>query len=509
MKKVMLPLLIVVIGLLAVFGTKIFKDSSEQEVRRKASDADTMKMTITTLYDNFEGYRLICGKEMKKGMYNLGFNYVCKLDDADYPNRNHLLKNHQAQFAVFTVNANILHGLKENFPGLIVTVLDESRGGDAIVSCNSDIQSLDDVKGRADLKVGLLKGSPNHTLTRYAVQDFGIPELLEPDNIVETNGSKDALNKCLNGEIDLALLWQPNVAQAVKKGKKVVYSSEDVKGAIVDVLLVDAKFANDHPKVVHDYLALYFRSLKKYMDNPDKHIAEILADSANRELTRDDAIEIIDSICWINLTDNAEQYFGITAPGKAGYGRLIESINQNADILRNDGEKIPDNLDTSLMINSKFINDLYFNGTKIDSSVIEAEDISSPFPYYEDVDWKYLEPIATLKIQNVKFMNATAKLTEKGRETLDDIVIVLKRYPSARIKIKGHTAPVGNADKNLQLSTDRAQAVFDYFKSQYKIHKNRMRVEGYGGTEPLKRKSSEGNRSYQTRCRRVEILLVK
>ncbi|MFH2001188.1 MAG: OmpA family protein, partial [Planctomycetota bacterium] len=80
------------------------------------------------------------------------------------------------------------------------------------------------------------------------------------------------------------------------------------------------------------------------------------------------------------------------------------------------------------------------------------------------------------------------------------------------IRIVGHTdsVPIVKPDTkkkypygNVQLSTDRALAVFDYLKTKG-VDENRMCITGYGPHKPLVENNSTENKR---RNRRVEIIL--
>ena len=66
----------------------------------------------------------------------------------------------------------------------------------------------------------------------------------------------------------------------------------------------------------------------------------------------------------------------------------------------------------------------------------------------------------------------------------------------------------GDAEANLQLSQDRADAIARYLALTHAIPEARIRAVGYGGEQPLPRLPEESDRAYAYRLPRVEIVLV-
>lgn len=74
-------------------------------------------------------------------------------------------------------------------------------------------------------------------------------------------------------------------------------------------------------------------------------------------------------------------------------------------------------------------------------------------------------------------------MTAGSLERLEAVTAYLKKYPSASVELFGHTDNLGDADKNQQLSEDRASVVAHYLFSKG-IAQERVRTKGYGGARP-------------------------
>lgn len=108
---------------------------------------------------------------------------------------------------------------------------------------------------------------------------------------------------------------------------------------------------------------------------------------------------------------------------------------------------------------------------------------------------------AALKNRIIEFESGSAILAASGVQILDEMAVVLKRVRGKKVKILGHTDSSGDADKNIILSQQRADAVKTYL-----IHKNipaeSLSTEGLGSNKPVAdNTTSEGRK----KNRRIEF----
>ncbi len=93
---------------------------------------------------------------------------------------------------------------------------------------------------------------------------------------------------------------------------------------------------------------------------------------------------------------------------------------------------------------------------------------------------------------NVTFAFGSAKLTDKGKEAIDDLWDVLGNYPDRSILIEGHTDDVPIDEdyrhvfkSNWELSTARANAVLHYLIDKHGAGVKRLSAVGYGEYHPV------------------------
>ena len=97
-------------------------------------------------------------------------------------------------------------------------------------------------------------------------------------------------------------------------------------------------------------------------------------------------------------------------------------------------------------------------------------------------------------------------LKASALEGLDQVVALLKTYPTNALRVSGHTDSRGSAAHNQNLSVRRAKAVAAYFVQQGKIDAARIKIVGYGKTRPVASNVTEEGRQQN---RRVEIDILK
>jgi len=163
---VLLFLLVCIPGL--YFGKKlipVLKSKQQQET----SDAKDLKGKIALAIDDWIGYFPISSSRMKKAMRSEGYLLDISNDGGDYPARVKKLRDGALDFAVVTVDSYILNAAPVDFPATIVTILDESKGGDAMVAYTNVVSSLDSFKtftAQTMPKIAYTPASPSQHLLK-------------------------------------------------------------------------------------------------------------------------------------------------------------------------------------------------------------------------------------------------------------------------------------------------------------------------------------------------------
>jgi len=504
-KKIITFLIVLILGSGALVGLYYAIPLLINKKQKNTSDASKIKGVITVGIDSWIGYYPLCSKKMRSQMRASGYRLDCIDDQANYPERMKKLKEDKLNFAVATVDSYLINGKKENFPGTIIAVIDESKGGDAIVAIKTKIASLDDLKQKKNYKIAFTPQSPSEHLLRAIIDHFDVPK--NAGTRIETKGSEEALKKLLKGKVDVAILWEPDVTRALNNKNIIkILGTEDTHKLIVDILLVNRDYSSDHPEIVELLLANYFKTLKYYKNKLDKLKKEINEETKLDEKKID---SMLAGVSWVNLHDNALNWFGVDSNYGTKEEGLFYTIESTIEILTNtDGfsqNSIP-NDDPYMLLNSNFVADLFNTGLpgQFKSGTQEQKRFA---PLAED-RWEELREVGTLKIRPITFQSGSDELNEFGEEQLRLAENSLKHYPNFRVYIKGHTGLSGNQQGNIDLSERRANMVKEHLINALNVEPNRIRAKGFGSDLPLPRRPNESRRAYNYRLSRVELKLV-
>ena len=515
-KKITGALLLLVLGAGVLVGIKLLLPGFIEEQQVNTSDAVKIKGKVRLALDNWIGYFPLRSNEMKTLMRRDGWNLVWTDDKADYRARMEQLQKGEIDIAVATVDSYLLNGAEFNFPGSIIAVLDESKGGDAIVARKKQADSLDSLKGKDGLKIAFTPNSPSHFLLKAAADHFNVPELLptQKNKKIETEGSEGALKALLAGKADIAVLWEPDVSRALAEKDIVkLLGTEDTAQLIVDILLVSRDFMQDQPEAVEVLLRSYFRVLKKYRDNPDLLEKDVKEETG---LSAKAAQAMLQGVRWASLLDNCEQWFGIAHSGGQAQEKISDTIESAAATLVNVGDfsssPVPDQ-NPYRLVKSSFLQDLYTKGisgfTKSGTAAQGTDSLTAPFPPLDTGAWERMREVGTLKIEPIIFQHGSADLDLFAEEVLEKVIARLKHYPHFRVLVKGHTGLRGDPGQNKALSQQRAVSVAALLQKKFRIDSNRIRAVGYGADRPLQQLPGESKRAYEHRLLRVEIVLVR
>lgn len=105
----------------------------------------------------------------------------------------------------------------------------------------------------------------------------------------------------------------------------------------------------------------------------------------------------------------------------------------------------------------------------------------------------------------LNFETGSATLRPGSRDQLQNVATILKAYPKVSIRIGGYTDNTGNADANLRLSQERAEAVRRELEV-LGITPTRLSAEGYGAQHPVADNSTADGRA---RNRRIALRVTE
>lgn len=86
----------------------------------------------------------------------------------------------------------------------------------------------------------------------------------------------------------------------------------------------------------------------------------------------------------------------------------------------------------------------------------------------------------------IQFKVGSSEVAQASEQLLREIAKILALSPNRCVLVEGHTDVSGNADTNMALSRDRAEAVVNFVVDKAKLESKRFVSIGKGSSEPLK-----------------------
>ena len=108
-------------------------------------------------------------------------------------------------------------------------------------------------------------------------------------------------------------------------------------------------------------------------------------------------------------------------------------------------------------------------------------------------------------LKNIFFDTNKFDLKPESKTELEKMIEFLTENPKVSIELSGYTDNVGDDAYNLELSKNRAKAVYNYLVTN-QISPSRLSSKGYGKTNPVATNSTEEGRANN---RRTEFLITK
>ena len=139
------------------------------------------------------------------------------------------------------------------------------------------------------------------------------------------------------------------------------------------------------------------------------------------------------------------------------------------------------------------------------SNNLNLEQLATYKEIQQDLLLSPIEVGQTVRLNNIFFDTGKWDLRAESTAELKRLIQILKENPNMVIEVSGHTDNVGNEQKNVQLSQNRADAVKNYLQNNG-IAASRLSSKGYGQSKPVAANNTEEGR--QTN-RRVEFSILK
>lgn len=137
----------------------------------------------------------------------------------------------------------------------------------------------------------------------------------------------------------------------------------------------------------------------------------------------------------------------------------------------------------------------------------EISEITESYSIDDRVVMDYNSQYVSLDLNGaILFDPGDADIRSDAKLFMQKVSSILARYDNSIIEIEGHTdnVPIHNSkyESNLYLSTARASKVYEFILNETNLHKENLKVAGYGDTHPVASNETEEGRA---KNRRVSI----
>ncbi len=465
--------LVLVFGVVAIYKYFVKPTVDEasakqekEELLRKTSDGREYGKVIKVGNDDFPSYAVLRSEEMQRGMdpYDTRLYFVD--DKGDYHARLSAIQSGELDMAVFTIDADLVSGASLNdFPGVIVAVLDKSNGADGIVCFKQAVPNADALNKRG-AKIVALGDSPSETIARHLVAN-ALPAIRGEQWLLATKSQDETLElmrKSARNLVQCYALWEPYLSLALEiPGTIKVYGSDMVSGTIVDVWMASRKFYAENEEMVMHTLESYFSALNHF-NSIEGGLNELVMRDASgfgKTLTRAQADKIVSGILWANTMENYA-FFGLLSREQSqGLPHIRLMIDQIAKFLVKTGKLASNPVEgrEHILFTSDVLARMQRAGYRPASGGAEQIRGRKVLPKLAPEEWQRLTYIADLDAVEITFRPASSRLSGTAQRLLQEIVEQLDQWPSFYVEVTGRAMAGGDEQANRALAVARAQSV--------------------------------------------------
>lgn len=371
-----------------------------------------------------------------------------------------------------------------------VMIVDNTQGGDAVISRDPAVRSVEDLAGR---KVALLEFTPSHGMLIDAIESSSLSarrkESIRTVFINAEEGTAGVRAAFETGAVEAAVLWDPDLALALRNvpGSKVVYSTKTATNLIYDVMVCDSRLlaSPEGQAQVQKFVDGWMEGVKVARANPDQAVDalvkteeffKLLADKEGRPFIK----SLFANLVWTGIEDNA-RILGLVG-GTNHYERVyrrFDQIYRAAGALANPNSPVIPAQDS---FDYRFIQNLLNQNSEAASAAAKPTETFSQAGLQESAR---STAIVTKPVM-VSFAKASADLTKRAQRSVDtEMVPFIENNGKAYFEISGNTDASGSRAVNMRLSEARARAVVEYLAGQWEFPRDRFKIVGNGPDRPL------------------------
>jgi NitT/TauT family transport system substrate-binding protein len=371
-----------------------------------------------------------------------------------------------------------------------VMIVDNTQGADAVIARDPAVQKIEDLAGKT---VGLLQYTPSHGMLIDAIDNSSLTarakKQIKPVFIKADEGTAGVRAAFVAGNVDAAVLWDPDLALAVRdvKGAHVIYSTRTATNLIYDVMVCDQRelAKPENLPVFQKFVDGWLEGVSAAKASPDLAVEALVATEEYFKLLASKEGKpfvkgLFGNLLWTDLADNARA-LGL-AGGVNHYERVYSRFDQ---IYRSEGSLANPK---SPVIGAQESFDYRFIKTALQRNSQAQASAAKPVETFTEQGraTAMASSAVVTKPVSVGFASGSSELSKRAQQVIDrEMVPFIENNGSAYFELSGNTDSVGSAQANEALSQARAKAVASYLEKQWEIPRSRLRVVGNGSSRPL------------------------
>jgi outer membrane protein OmpA-like peptidoglycan-associated protein len=459
------------------------QQAAHEQIIEETSGDSRYRHSLVLALDGFSGYAVLRSPEFQQQLRDKAIRVQLIDDQADYNQRLRRLQSGEVKMAAFTIDALIKASSKlGDLPAVIVGVIDETRGADAMVASKKRFPNVNALNDPATRFV-FTGDSPSETLTRVVMTHFNLDRLSDQPFVI-MQGPQQTLQRYRTSPPDsheVFVLWEPFVAELLENDNMhTVVDSSRFRGYIVDVIVVARDYLLKNEPVVRDVMASYFTAAYHYRQQMPGLVFED-AEQQEAALTHEQADRLVQGIRWKNTLENFA-HFGLVQDGGLQHieDMIVNITNvllQTSGIAQDPTGGAPAKLFNQRVL-SELRNDDFHPGLATETIVQDQIEL----PALTEAEWSELHEVGELKVPNLIFPRGTNRLTSTSVATLDELVRTLNTWPQYYVLVRGNATKSGDLEANRRLAALRAQAAADFLVQQG-IHPSRIHAVGADPSE--------------------------
>jgi NitT/TauT family transport system substrate-binding protein len=202
-------------------------------------------------------------------------------------------RNRVLEVATLTLDETLLL-LESKLPITAVMVTDVSHGGDVIMA-GPGIDRFKDIRGK---RVGVEAGALGAYLLTRALEVHQLS--LDDIEIIplDVSAHETAFSE---HQVDAIVTFEPIRTKLLALGAKEIFTSREIPGEVVDVVVVHNDFLKKHPEKVRELIEGWFKALTYLHDSPELAAQKI---SERLKITPQEALDSFDGVLLPSRAEN-------------------------------------------------------------------------------------------------------------------------------------------------------------------------------------------------------------